>query len=84
VLGVPFVVPTESDYSCWGAALAAGTGVGMIDDLAERAQATLRVREVVQPDAAVTDVYRAMVKLYEVCTPRSRNVPSDLAQAAGA
>ncbi len=44
VLGVPFSVMEDSNYTCWGAALSAGVGVGVVDDLAAAARAAARVR----------------------------------------
>jgi xylulokinase len=65
VLGVPFALMEEKNYTCWGAALCAGVGAGVFDDLAAPAQAALRVRAVVEPRPAANEVYRGLLVLYK-------------------
>jgi xylulokinase len=64
VLGVPFSVMEDSNYTCWGAALSAGLGVGAVDDLAGAARAAARVRAVIEPDPASAEAYGELVAVY--------------------
>jgi xylulokinase len=64
VLGVPYCVMEESNYTCWGAALSAGIGVGVVDDLAGAARSAAHVREVVAPDPGATERYRELFDIY--------------------
>lgn len=64
VLGLRYSVMEESNYTCWGAALSAGVGVGVVDDMATTAREAARVREVVEPDAAAGEVYRELFDVY--------------------
>ena len=64
VLGVPFSVMEDSNYTCWGAALSAGVGVGAVDDLAGAARAAARVRTVIEPDPASAEAYGELVAVY--------------------
>ena len=65
VLGIPYSVMEESNYTCWGAAISAGFGVGVLDDIASAARDTARVREVIEPDAAAADVYGRLFEVYK-------------------
>ena len=69
VLGVPFALMEEQNYTSWGAALAAGVGVGVLDDLAGSARSAAHVREVVTPDPAATASYRGLVEIYQDLYP---------------
>jgi xylulokinase len=65
VLGVPFSLLEDSNYTCWGAALSAGAGVGLVDDLRAAARAAVRVRSAIQPDPASRETYARLVEVYE-------------------
>ena len=69
VLGVPYVILEESNYTCWGAALCASVGAGLLADLRSAAQASARVRERVEPEPAATERYRGLVEVYERLYP---------------
>ena len=64
VLGIPFAVMEERNYTCWGAALCAGAAVGALDDLAAAARGAARVHELVEPDPSATEAYRGLVDVY--------------------
>jgi xylulokinase len=64
VLGAPYAVMEETSYTCWGAAISAGAGVGLVDDMAATARATARFRGVVEPDPAAAERYRGLVDVY--------------------
>jgi len=65
VLGVPFVLMEERNYTVWGAALCAGVGAGVLDDLSASAEAAAHVRAIVEPRAEATEVYRGLVAVYK-------------------
>ena len=54
----------ETNYTCWGAALAAGAGIGLFDDLGSAARSAARIRKLVEPDPSVTETYRGLVEIY--------------------
>ena len=64
VLGVPFALMEETNYTCWGAALAAGAGVGIFDDLGSAARSAARIRELVEPEPSATETYQGLVEIY--------------------
>ena len=64
VLGVPFALMEETNYTCWGAALAAGAGIGLFDDLGSAARSAARIRKLVEPDPSATETYRGLVEIY--------------------
>jgi xylulokinase len=68
-LGVPFAVLDEKNYTCWGAALAAGAGIGVFDDLGTAARSAVRVIDLVRPDGAVTESYRGLIDVYRQLYP---------------
>jgi sugar (pentulose or hexulose) kinase len=55
----------ESNYTCWGAAIAAGVGVGVLDDMASVARATAKVSEVIEPDPAAAESYGRLFDVYK-------------------
>jgi xylulokinase len=69
VLGLPLAVMEHGNYTCWGAALAAAAGVGAVDDLAAAARASVRVRELVQPDPGTVATYRDLLGVYQSLYP---------------
>ena len=69
VLGVPYLLMEESNYTCWGAALCAGVGAGLVSGLRDAARAAACIREVVRPDPAATERYRGLVEVYESLYP---------------
>src|SRR5262245_5635123 len=69
VLGVPFALLEESNYTCWGAALSAGAGVGLVDDLRAASRVAVRVSSVIEPDPAAGETYAHLVEVYEELYP---------------
>ncbi len=69
VLDLPFVPLVESSTTCWGAALSAGVGAGLIDDLADAARAAAHGGAVVLPDPAATERYRGLLETYKDLYP---------------
>lgn len=63
--GLPIQVPEILEATAMGAALLAGTGVGLYAGLDEAVQATLRIAEVHEPDPALAPVYDGMFSAYE-------------------
>ena len=64
VLGVPFALMEDRNYTCWGAALAAGAAVGLLGDLRAAARSAAHIQEFVEPDPAATETYRGLVEAY--------------------
>nr|WP_282600126.1 FGGY family carbohydrate kinase [Patulibacter sp. SYSU D01012] len=64
VLGVPYATATVGDVSCWGAALIAGTAVGLVDDLADAAERAAPVADRTSPRPKDTSVYRDLFDVY--------------------
>jgi xylulokinase len=65
VLGIPYSVMEESNYTCWGAAISAGVGVGVLDDMASVARETAKVSEVIEPDPAAAESYGRLFNVYK-------------------
>jgi xylulokinase len=65
VLGIPYSVMEESNYTCWGAAISAGVGVGVLDDMAAAARETARVGKVIEPDPAAAEAYARLFDVYK-------------------
>lgn len=65
VLGIPFIVMEPRNHTCWGAALAAAFGAGLLDNLADAAQQSSQIREVVDPDSSNAEIYGARLQVYK-------------------
>jgi xylulokinase len=57
VLGVPLERPVVEEGAAFGAALLAGVAAGQFATVSEAAQATVRVRELVEPDPRWQPLY---------------------------
>jgi xylulokinase len=64
VLGLPYVRLERDEFSCWGAALAAGAAAGVVGDLAEAALAATAVRDRFEPDPTSKQTYERMRRHY--------------------
>jgi xylulokinase len=64
VLGVPYVRLDRAELSCWGAALVAGSSVGLYSDLAEAATAATAPERRFEPVAEEHEVYRELCRDY--------------------
>ncbi len=65
VLGVPVTVAVSRETGALGAAIAAGTGVGLFADFTEGAAAMVRTDRHYQPDSALSAHYDRRYRLYE-------------------
>jgi xylulokinase len=59
-LGVPYGTLPRSELGCWGAALVAATAVGLVDDLADAAEAATPLADRIEPDPAARAVYERL------------------------
>ena len=66
VLGLPYHLLEGDHFTCWGAALAAGAGVGLVDDLVAGALTAASCTEQVQPDTRLATVYAERAAAYRV------------------
>ncbi len=65
VLGVPYQQLGRSEFATWGAALIAGFGVGLFNDLAEAAQGTtMRQDQPVLPNSEHNTIYQTLAGQY--------------------
>jgi sugar (pentulose or hexulose) kinase len=64
VLGVPYARLGRGEFSCWGAALVAGSAVGLYDDLAGAAAGATPVERRFEPDAGDHEVYARQAQTY--------------------
>ena len=60
-LGVPYGSLPRSELGCWGAALVAAAAVGLVEDLADAAEAATPLAARVQPEAAAREVYERLL-----------------------
>jgi xylulokinase len=64
VLGVSYVRPRRSEFSCWGAALVAGKAVGLLEDLGAAAAGATEVERRFEPDASAHELHREQAQVY--------------------
>lgn len=87
VLGVPVSVAVSRETGALGAAIAAGTGVGLFAGFTEGAAAMVRTERSYRPDAAVCAHYDRRYALYrdisDAMTPLWRRLSQSLGPATG-
>ena len=87
VLGVPVTVAVSRETGALGAAIAAGTGVGLFADFTEGATAMVRTDRHYQPNAALSAHYARRYGLYndikEAMTPLWRRLSEAQSLAKG-
>ncbi len=59
-LGVPYGTLPRGELGCWGAALVAAAAVGLVDDLADAAEAATPLADRIEPDPAAREVYERL------------------------
>jgi xylulokinase len=64
VLELPYARLRREEFSCWGAALVAGAGVGIVADLAAAAEAAAGERDRFAPDPGARETYRRLRRIY--------------------
>lgn len=64
VLGVPVSIARSRETGALGAAIAAGTGVGLFRDFGEGADAMVKLERRYQPDAGLAPLYDARYRIY--------------------
>jgi xylulokinase len=74
VLERPIATLATDEGPAFGAALIAGTAVGLYPSLAEACIRTVRLGDVVTPDPATVDAYRAQYALYRAAYPALREL----------
>ncbi|MGJ7038504.1 L-xylulokinase [Shinella sp. BE166] len=88
VLGVPVTVAVSRETGALGAAIAAGTGVGLFADFTEGANAMVRVERHYQPNGALAAHYNRRYALYkditEAMTPLWRRLSASEPRATDA
>jgi xylulokinase len=62
-LDVPYRRLARAELGCWGAALVAAAGAGLIDDLADAAERATPASDRIAPVAAETDTYRRLLPI---------------------
>lgn len=60
-LGVPYGRLARNELGCWGAALVAAAAVGLVEDLADAAEAATPLAARVEPDTAAREVYERLL-----------------------
>lgn len=87
VLGVPVCVAVSRETGALGAAIAAGTGVGLFGDFSEGANAMVRVDRQYSPNSALAAHYSRRYALYkditQAMTPLWRRLSGGEPMAAG-
>jgi L-xylulokinase len=64
VLGVPVSIARSRETGALGAAIAAGTGVGLFRDFGEGAAAMVKLERRYEPNAGLAALYEARYRLY--------------------
>lgn len=83
VLGVPIARLNVDEGPAYGAALLAGVGAGVWDDVAEAADATIRVEEVVEPDPGRRQRYQEGHRIYRSLYASLRDLFLEAARVCG-
>jgi xylulokinase len=68
VLGLPYAEIAQENVACWGAALAAGSACGLVDDLAAAAERGVSATEYVEPNGHLHARYRRRLEEYRALT----------------
>lgn len=68
ILGLPVTVTRSRETGALGAAIAAGTGVGLFSDFAEGAARMVKSERVYQPDLRLSELYRDRHEIYGLIT----------------
>ena len=74
VLDIPLEVTEAGEGSAFGAALLGGVAGGMFADVHEAVERTVRVREVVEPDASWQAAYDELYPRYRALYPATKGV----------
>jgi xylulokinase len=69
VTGIPVITPRVTEAAALGAAMLAGTGVGLFASAAEAVERSLQLTHTYQPDAARHDAYTRMYERYRELHP---------------
>ena len=69
ICGLPVRVPVATEAACMGAALLAGTAVGVYPDLPTAVSQTVRIAGTVEPDPESARLYGEQFKLYREVYP---------------
>jgi xylulokinase len=69
ITGIPVVAPRVTEAACWGAALLAGMGAGVYADVAQAAEATVRLERRFAPDPERVCRYGERYALYRELYP---------------
>jgi L-xylulokinase len=68
ILGLPVAVTRSRETGALGAAIAAGTGVGLFGDFAEGAVRMVKAERTFEPDTRLSDLYRQRYEIYGMIT----------------
>ena len=74
VLGIPLERPAVEEGAAFGAALLAGVAAGRFATVAEAAEATVRIRDVVEPDPRWQPLYDETYRRFRALYPALRSV----------
>ena len=64
-LELPYLRLAGDNFTCWGAALTAGYGVGAITDMSAAALASTSCAERIEPDPQLRSIYRERRSVYQ-------------------
>ena len=82
ILGLPVTVTRSRETGALGAAIAAGTGVGLFGDFAEGAARMVKPEKVYEPDRCLSDLYRQRYEIYGMISETMTPVWKRMAQLA--
>lgn len=70
ILGLPITVTRSRETGALGAAIAAGTGIGLFSDFADGAARMVKPERVLEPDRSLSDIYAARYEIYNLLAER--------------
>jgi L-xylulokinase len=82
ILGLPVTVTRSRETGALGAAIAAGTGVGLFRDFSDGATRMVKAEKVLQPDRALTRLYEERYAVYTLISETMTPIWKRMAQLA--
>ncbi len=78
VTGLPVEIPNIKEATAMGAAMLAGIGTGVYDDMISASQTTYRIKKYYKPNLELTSFYRDVYKTYSKLYPTLKEINREL------
>ena len=81
ILGLPITVTRSRETGALGAAIAAGTGIGLFSDFADGASRMVKPERVLEPDRSLSEIYAARYEIYNLLAERMAPIWKQMTQS---